>query len=517
MDLAEGVGGDKREQDSWQKISTALLAIVGLGCLHGLLYHLHVVIVPFLLGGFIVLALQPTVDILYRLLAGLVGPGRWCCCCCQRRRTGVWSPPAAWSPAASRKFGGLGKDEACCGVKQDSCLGRSTTERTPLLETTRSQEDSSEYDEYDDDLDHGFVSEGCCVQFMDSLCRGVAVTLVFLAMCCLVILVILGLAHGAMHVRQSWGSYADGLRRVEAMQHRLMDRMIDMFHLGHGKTMAEAEALQHAALKRMQESIWEVASYIVQGTSDGVTAFSLMLLYVLFWLYQPLPTGGKVGIVVRSYLFLKTICSAGLGIAVAISFGLLGIDLCILFGMIAFFLNFVPEIGSVISILVPIPVILLDGSLEDPFRVLLMATFLQGMWKFIFCNIVEVKLIEMDKEMHIHPVWVIGGLSYFGYIWGPIGMLISVPLLALTKAAAMSASILFPDDPDMPRLADLFLACLEGRRPGKPAWRGKKPAGDDVDVISECDSPRVPIQIPMRLSSRGSSKSRQSTDRIGEP
>jgi len=69
--------------------------------------------------------------------------------------------------------------------------------------------------------------------------------------------------------------------------------------------------------------------------------------------------------------------------------------------------------------------------------------------------------VEQDREMGIHPVWVLLGLNYFGFIWGPVGMLISVPMLALLKSAALSAI----EEGDMPALSwgPLLLRCLEGR------------------------------------------------------
>jgi len=500
MDLSPG---ESSKNEAWQKLSLILLGIVGLGCTHALLYHLNVVIVPFLLGGFIVLALQPTVEIIFRLLAGLAGSQRWCCCCAKRRKSSGWTPRDEWSPSSAR-FGGPAKDEFCCGVKQDSCLGRQDIESTPLLPRQLSGHSTPGGRGSASDSDEAGEG-GCWVTFLDSCCRVFAVTIVFLIALFCVFLVILGLAHGAMHLRQQWGSYADGLKRLESISDRVVEGFANEFNFQRdGKTVGEVETLQHIALKRMQETVFEVVEYIVHGTSDGITGFGIMLLYVLFWLYQPLPTGGRVGIVVRSYLFLKTICSAGLGISVAIAFALIGIDLAILFGMIAFFLNYVPEIGVIISTLIPVPVIMLDGRLENPFRVLMIATFVQCFLKFVWCNIVEVKLIEMDKEMNIHPVWVIGGLSYFGYIWGPIGMLISVPLLAIAKTAAMSASIVFPYDPDVVRFSDLFLACLEGRKVQKQAWQQSPRLADALTAGGQ----KFSIAIPStpRMASKPASK-----------
>merc|ERR1719491_2349769 len=87
----------------------------------------------------------------------------------------------------------------------------------------------------------------------------------------------------------------------------------------------------------------------------------------------------------------------------------------------------------------PLPVILLDGRLKYPMFTLSFATLGQVLLKFIIGNILEVKLIERDREMSIHPVWIILGLTYFGYIWGPLGALMSVPMLAMVKTAVFAA------------------------------------------------------------------------------
>merc|ERR1719336_3022878 len=112
------------------------------------------------------------------------------------------------------------------------------------------------------------------------------------------------------------------------------------------------------------------------------------------------------------------------------------------------------------------PVILLDGRLKHPMATLLAASLGQVLLKFIIGNILEVKLIERDREMNIHPVWIILGLTYFGYTWGPLGALMSVPMLAMVKSGALAFR---GEDTDteaealVPVLAETFLACFEGR------------------------------------------------------
>merc|ERR1712151_1248144 len=58
--------------------------------------------------------------------------------------------------------------------------------------------------------------------------------------------------------------------------------------------------------------------------------------------------------------------------------------------------------------------------------------------KFAFSNIIEVKLIESDKKLRMHPVIILLSVAMFGYLWGPTGMLLSVPLMAMLKISLFS-------------------------------------------------------------------------------
>lgn len=416
-----------------------------MACVHALLYHLQIVVVPFVLSAFIVLAMQPSVDVLYRLMTGLGGTQRWCGCCCKRSK----------SPR-----------------RLEDTLDSERGETARLVE--RQQSDTEE-------------DEGMLINILEGLARCLAVTIVFCAMLLVVFIIILGLCHGALHVKDNWHYYRYGLARLERMQRGWINSVAKEFRMDHDSLHEDAETLQHIALKKFQGYIWEVVNFIMMGLSDGFSTVAIMLLYVLFWLYQPLPTGGRAGAIVRSYLYKKSLVSALFGVCVALLFALLGIDLAILFGMIAFFLNYVPEIGAFISILAPIPVILLDGRIEHPFTILLLAIVGQLFLKLIFSNILEVKLIEADEEMSIHPVWVLLGLSYFGFVWGPVGMLISVPILAMMKTAATSVVVVLPGE-ESQWAALAFVSCLEGRKLTKQREDGAN---------KEPVSPTMPIRLPV--------------------
>eukprot|EP00434_Breviolum_minutum_P008632 symbB.v1.2.007611.t1/scaffold467.1/size200107/6 len=105
----------------------------------------------------------------------------------------------------------------------------------------------------------------------------------------------------------------------------------------------------------------------------------------------------------------------------------------------------------------PCPVILFDSRLERPILVLVTAIIGQLALKFSFSNIIEVKLIESDKKLRMHPVMILLSVGIFGYLWGPTGMLLSVPLMALMKIALFSELV-----PSSYR--DPILVILEGDR-----------------------------------------------------
>mmetsp|Transcript_89126 Transcript_89126/g.230023 ORF Transcript_89126/g.230023 Transcript_89126/m.230023 type:complete len:519 (-) Transcript_89126:77-1633(-) len=433
-------GGAKQAPNIWQKLSVALLAVIALGAVHVLFYQLHDILVPFFLSGFIVFALQPSVEYLYCLLAGLAPPYRWCILCCRRRSKAV--------ELAERKDDGA-SSYACCFGGDAARLAKeeeeARLEAEPLLEAMPT-----------------FAS-----MLADSLLRFVAVTVVLLSLLFLASFFFYLLGHGAMQLKDNWQAYRDGLQRLQKMQDDFVDAAARELNMKDSVDIRVKEAYDEI-LKKAQHIIWHVVNDIVTGVTEGLSSILIMLLYVLFWLLQPLPTSGGVSAVVRSYLWKKACVSFLYGSCVTLLFYVLSIDLAIFFGVISFFLNFVPEVGAFISMIIPVPVIMLDGRMKNPAFVLLASLVGQMFLKFLYSNILEVKLIERDKEMNIHPVWVIAGLSYFGYIWGPLGALLSVPMLAMVKMAALAAlgdtqGDRASRDEIVSVMAEMFLACFEGR------------------------------------------------------
>ena len=132
---------------------------------------------------------------------------------------------------------------------------------------------------------------------------------------------------------------------------------------------------------------------------------------------------------VRSYVTAKVLISALTGFCVFLVLLILRIDYAVAFGCFAFWLNFIPNIGSIVASLLPIPVVLLTPEI-GPVRMVL-ALVLPGAVQLVVGNIVEPKV--MGESLDMHPVTILLALMLWGTIWGIVGMILAVPITAVIK------------------------------------------------------------------------------------
>ena len=106
-----------------------------------------------------------------------------------------------------------------------------------------------------------------------------------------------------------------------------------------------------------------------------------------------------------------------------------GLDFALLWGLIAFIMNFVPTLGSIIA---AVPAVLLAVVQFDLARAGLIALGYVGV-NVIFGNVVEPLL--MGRRLGLSALVVFVSLVFWGWVWGPVGMLFSVPLTMSIKIA----------------------------------------------------------------------------------
>ncbi len=132
------------------------------------------------------------------------------------------------------------------------------------------------------------------------------------------------------------------------------------------------------------------------------------------------------------YLGIKTIVSIATGVCAGILTSMIGLDFPLLWAMLAFLLNYVPTIGSIIA---AVPAVLLALVQLGPGAAGATAIGFAGI-NIAFGNFLEPRLLGYG--VGISPLVVFVGLFFWGWVFGPVGMLLSVPLTMTLKLALES-------------------------------------------------------------------------------
>lgn len=200
--------------------------------------------------------------------------------------------------------------------------------------------------------------------------------------------------------------------------------------------------LSNEALNSLQPShIMKLVSQFMGGLTSGLKNFFLIFFTVVLMLLESrhfidkFPKGDTLNSEsikqftssIRSYLGLKTVASLMTGIAVVLLLFVLGVDFPLLWGVLAFLLNYIPNIGSLIA---AVPAVILAWVQLGMGQ----AGVVAG--GYIIINLIIGSIIEpkiMGKGMGLSVLVVFLSLFFWGWILGIIGMLLSVPLTLALK------------------------------------------------------------------------------------
>lgn len=131
---------------------------------------------------------------------------------------------------------------------------------------------------------------------------------------------------------------------------------------------------------------------------------------------------------VYSYMTIKTLINIFTGLFTLVICWFFGIKFAIFWGFIAFVFNYIPNIGSIASVIFPA---LMAFIQLDSIESVLIMTVILSVSHFITGNIFEP--IIMGNKLRLNTIFVLFGLVFWGYIWGIPGMILSVPLLVIIK------------------------------------------------------------------------------------
>jgi AI-2 transport protein TqsA len=191
-------------------------------------------------------------------------------------------------------------------------------------------------------------------------------------------------------------------------------------------------------------AVMNLAATTLSELSSVLTNAFMIFVIVIFMLFELTEIPAKVAAAVRNpekrmaefekisssvnrYMAIKTLFCLGTGIGVGIWLWILDVDYALLWGILAFLLNYVPSIGSIIA---AVPAILLAIIQFGLGHALLVALGYVGI-NALFGTILEPRF--MGKGLGLSTLVVFLSLIFWGWILGPVGMLLSVPLTMILK------------------------------------------------------------------------------------
>lgn len=130
---------------------------------------------------------------------------------------------------------------------------------------------------------------------------------------------------------------------------------------------------------------------------------------------------------VQRYLRVKTAVGLATGLLLGLWTAALGVDFALLWGLLAFLLNYIPNFGSIIAAVPPVLLSLVQAGPGVAFAVAA---------GFLVVNTVVGNVIEpyvMGRRLQISPLVVVLSLVFWGWVWGAVGMVLAVPITMVVR------------------------------------------------------------------------------------
>lgn len=197
----------------------------------------------------------------------------------------------------------------------------------------------------------------------------------------------------------------------------------------------------------------------LKGIAGAVSNIIIVLVFVFFILFESTSLEKKLRYLfkdtpsfphflknsedIQTYILIKTFSSFITGVFVYTLVSFFGLDFPMLWGITAFIFNYVPIIGSIVAAIPAILLAVIQLGFGSAFGVAL---------GYIIVNCSISYFIEpflMGKNLGISPLVVLLSVFFWGWLWGPAGALLSVPL-------AMVIKILFENSHDFHKIGVLM-------------------------------------------------------------
>ena len=194
------------------------------------------------------------------------------------------------------------------------------------------------------------------------------------------------------------------------------------------------------------EAVMSLTASLIAELGSALSNIVLILLTVAFILFEATSFPVKLRAVlgeprqvfpqftrfvgdIERYMLIKTFISLATGLLIGTWLTILGVDFPVLWGFLAFLLNYVPNVGSTIA---AVPAVLL-AFIQLGIGSAIMATAGYMAVNFILDNVVETRL--MGRKLGLSTLVVFLSLIFWGSLLGPVGMVLCIPLTMTLKFA----------------------------------------------------------------------------------
>jgi AI-2 transport protein TqsA len=190
-----------------------------------------------------------------------------------------------------------------------------------------------------------------------------------------------------------------------------------------------------------------LAAGVLSGLGQVLSQALLLILIVAFFLaergirdqtFHPGGTAARVAGDVRQYLAITALTGLGFSVLVYILMLAVGTDLALVWAVLAFIMNFVPNVGIILSVVPPVILTLLELSWQR--AVVVLAGFL--LLNFVVDNLVKPRF--MQSGLDVPPLVGLLSLVVWAYLLGPVGTLLALPLTIALRRMLEDAQVAVP-------------------------------------------------------------------------
>jgi predicted PurR-regulated permease PerM len=175
----------------------------------------------------------------------------------------------------------------------------------------------------------------------------------------------------------------------------------------------------------------------------------------------------------RRYLVVATVFGLIVAVLDSVVLWLLGVPLAVLWGLLAFVTNYIPNIGFVLGLVPPALLALLEGG-PDLMIIVIVA---YSVINFVIQSVIQPKFVADAVELSLTVEFI--SLMFWTFVIGPLGAILAIPLTLLAKALLLEA------DPDTRWMSALLTGGPVARTPDEAAGRTDDTADNTADDVAD--------------------------------